>query len=645
MTDQPVAEVPAGAGISSGVAVPPGAAGAVETAADVQPPAAQSFGRIPFRLRIGVIGHINLSDSEELRAGVRRAIECAIAQTWCRSGPRPATPVTLTVVSSLAEGADRIVVEEVLKIPGSRLVSVLPVYRDDIDVYRSDFKTDESVREFNAYQEIAWRCISPPASSGVISKSGAGAGRPENAAGGYSKEERAAGYQWAARAVARNCDVLIAVWDEEASRGTGGTADTMGWLQERDLRDHQGKPVPESSLAALGSATAMLVLSTDEPFVVDTAGPLRIIVPAKGDPEPRVDDSLPAYRRAAGSVRTRLAEELVSLDRLNRKKFSPSRWSKAEADARKYLTTEESLSYPRLRGIVDRIMPPLIRADELAKVASRHFLALSYLQICSTAAATVIAALEAVVFPGTWGLTVGEIVFLLASLSIVVAESRWKTHERWTAYRFLAERLRSVYYVLAAGVRPEAERETKDAPIASGQHGWIERAFAEVLAEQEPGNGQQATEPAHVLDDVIRGSWISGQIDYFRKTSRRLIRRHNTVRTLLAAVLFVTIAAAIMHSLDLWSLPSTETEAFSMCAIALPALAAALANIRSLREFTRHASRYANMATVLDWYLDQYMADLNADHLRLLALSVYDVLTAESRGWLGAVTGHGIEIG
>jgi hypothetical protein len=82
-----------------------------------------------------------------------------------------------------------------------------------------------------------------------------------------------------------------------------------------------------------------------------------------------------------------------------------------------------------------------------------------------------------------------------------------------------------------------------------------------------------------------------------------------------------------------------------MCAIGLPAVAAVLANIRSLREFSRHSTRFANMAKVLHWYLDQFVAESSVDHLRDLALSVYDVLTAESRGWLGAVSGRGIEIG
>jgi hypothetical protein len=589
-------------------------------------------GRIPFRLRIGVTGHRNLPDSDELRKAINDAIDLAIAESGHSAAATPNTPVTLTVVSALAEGADRMVARAVLDRPGSKLISVLPVCKNDIDVYLSDFADDESRAEFHRYHDHAWRRISPP--RGAI---------PE----GTGKEAREAGYLWASLATVRNCDVLIALWDGEAARGTGGTADVIGRLRKRDERISDAEP-SEAAAGVFGTAAA-LILSMDTPLVLDTAGPLRIIIPTKGDPTPRVDDA-PPFNVAGDVIRKRIASDLGNLDRLNGIKFRPGKWSRAQNETRKYLAPDEYRQYPRLHGIFERITPPLIRADQAAIAANRLFLTLSYLLFCCTAAATIIAAFEAVVFPGTWGLTIGEIVFLAASLFIVFAERRWKTHERWTAYRFLTERLRSACYLLAAGATPGTEFETRDTPAEPGQHGWIQRAFTEILAEQgagkqEDGAGPEGTEPLEILNSLIRVYWVSGQIDYFKSKSDRLMRQHNIVRSLLSAVLFITIAAAIVHSLHIWPLESNPTEALVMCAIGLPAVAAVLANIRSLREFSRHSTRFANMAKVLHWYLDQFVAESSVDHLRDLALSVYDVLTAESRGWLGAVSGRGIEIG
>lgn len=628
MTDQPVEAVPAEKAVPADEGKPPGS--------------------IPFRLRIGVIGHIKLKDSEELREAVRHAIKSAVEESGYRAAERRATGLSLTVVSALAEGADRIVAEEVLNCPGSKLLSVLPVYEKDIDIYRRDFADDESRAKFDCYYDRAWRHVSPP--HGAI---------PDK----HTEQARKEGYLWAALSVVRNCDVLIALWDEEeGSRGTGGTADVISRLRERDGRISDAEPT-ETGLNVFSAAASLILPAMDEPLVLETAGPLRIIVPTEGADKPWVDDA-PPFNAAADVVRRRLASDLDNLDRLNRKPFRNTKWASAENDTVKYLGSGESRQYPRLNGIFEQITPPLVRADQLAIAANRRFLALSYLLFCFTAAATILAALEAVVFSGTWELTIVEIILLIASFIIVLLERWWKTHERWTAYRFLAERLRSACYLLAAGVKPETEFDIGGAPGESGQHGWTRRAFAEVLAElstyeqrdagerQEANghkdhkdrDGQKGAEPLDVLSSLIREYWVSGQIDYFKKKSTKLMLQHNIVRNLMSVVLFVTIVAGIVHSLRIWPLSSTPTEALVMCAIGLPAVAGVLVNIRSLREFTRHSNRYASMAKVLRWYLDQFVQESSAKHLRHLAVNVDHVLTAESRGWLGAVAERGIEI-
>jgi hypothetical protein len=68
-------------------------------------------------LRIGVTGHRVLADLELVRAGIDQSLS-RIEE--CHPG-RP-----LVVVSSHAEGTDRLVTEIVLKRPGSRLEAVLP---------------------------------------------------------------------------------------------------------------------------------------------------------------------------------------------------------------------------------------------------------------------------------------------------------------------------------------------------------------------------------------------------------------------------------------------------------------------------------------------------------------------------------------
>jgi hypothetical protein len=665
--------------VSAETAVAAGKTVSVETAPADQ---GQQSGQISFRLRIGVIGHVDVPDDAELRGAISQAVELAIEQVKeAAFGRKPgskrrvierikdavfrrkadtkrdATKFTLTVVSALAEGADRIVTDVVFQRPDSKLITVLPVYQEDKDVYLRDFKSDASRDTFQGWYDRAWRYISP--SSGDI---------PRGAAG-YTKEDRDQGSWWAATAVVRNCDVLIALWDREGEHGTAGTGDVIRWLRKRDRRISDAEPSTETGLSALGAAASLILPTMDEPLVLETAGPLRIIVPTKGQRQGPLLDDDPPFKAAADVARKRLGNDLNDLWRFNRndpwwfhrKKFRDAKWRSVKEDTEKYLASPEHRGYPGLDGIFQQLSPPLIRADQAAIAANRLFLTLSALLYGCTAVATIIAALEAIVLPWMWWLTIVESVLLTASLVIVFLEKRWKTHERWTAYRFLAERLRSTCYLLAAGVRPETDLGTAENPGESGRHGWIRRAFAEVLAElntreqrdtaerqkangQEETAGQELAVPLDVINSLVRVYWVAGQIGYFKMKSARLMFQHQAVRALMSAVLFVTIAAGIVHSLRIWPLSSTPTQTLEMCAIGLPAIAGFLVNVRSLREFNRHATRYASMANVLNWYLDQSVQEPNAEHLRRLAVNIDRVLTAESRGWLGAVAEHGIEI-
>ena len=120
-------------------------------------------------------------------------------------------------------------------------------------------------------------------------------------------------------------------------------------------------------------------------------------------------------------------------------------------------------------------------------------------------------------------------------------------------------------------------------------------------------------------------------------------RQHLTVVGLLYGVLGATIVAVLLHSLRIWPFDSGATQALIICAIGLPAVAAALSNIRSLREFGRHAFRYQRMAAVVRWYLSESDEQASIDDLGLLAEEVGRLFTAETGNWLVEVSEHDLE--
>jgi hypothetical protein len=578
-----------------------------------------SQGRIPFLLRIGVTGHRKIAESEELVEAVNDAIDLAISCS--RYGPagrrkrlklaalqwrqrKPAEP-KLAVVSALAEGADRLVAREVLN-RGGNLVCVLPVAEGDVGLYRQDFESAESRQEFDELRERARQEIAP--TERIL------------------PDQREDGYLWAGKAVVANSDVIIAIWDGQAPRGVGGTADLIHWLRDRD-RDRRPDQSPED--LALGDPA-----------------PLRIIVHTSGPKAPYAEaDKDPPYDVAAKTALERLKCDWDGLEAFNRMSFKPRDWQQWAGQTMDDLAPAEYRQWPRLNRLLEQIAPHLTRADQEAMAAQKAFRWSSYAFFGLTALATILAALQATVLTGVWELALGELVLIFASVIIVMAERAWRNNNKhWFVYRFLAERLRTTFYLLAVRSVPEARFDvggTADRPM---QNGWVQRAFTSILAEIGPDRERDIAEDPETLSSLIRAHWMTGQLNYFERTSKKMMRRHNTVRGLLYAVLSATIVAALLHSLRIWPFHSGPTETLIMCAIGLPAVAAALSNIRSIREFKYHAFRYKRMAAVVRWYLDNFPEEPDEKDLAHLAERVGSLLTAETRGWLVEVSGHNLEM-
>ncbi len=148
---------------------------------------------------IGVAGHRFLAEPGR----VLDALE-VVAVRLAEQLPGP-----WTVVSALAEGADRIAAGQLLARPGSRLVVVLPLPRDD---YETDFATPASRDEFRRLLARADEVVTVD-----------------------PQPDRDAAYEAGGIAMLDRSDVLLAVWDGRSAQGRGGTADIVARARERAL--------------------------------------------------------------------------------------------------------------------------------------------------------------------------------------------------------------------------------------------------------------------------------------------------------------------------------------------------------------------------------------------------------------------------
>jgi hypothetical protein len=151
--------------------------------------------------RIGVTGHRHYLDG----ATIEGATDVVLDRIMSNADEA----AELTIVSPLAEGADRMVAELVLRRPHARLEALLPLPADD---YADDFATAGSRTEFESL-------LARAATVEVIDGDGT----------------RLAAYERVGRAVVDRCDVLLALWDGRPSRGRGGVADVIQYALDREV--------------------------------------------------------------------------------------------------------------------------------------------------------------------------------------------------------------------------------------------------------------------------------------------------------------------------------------------------------------------------------------------------------------------------
>ena len=206
-------------------------------------------------------------------------------------------------------------------------------------------------------------------------------------------------------------DAVIALWDGEPAQGQGGPAEIVGYAEE------QG--VPLAWVHTKDRPTVTCVLDNRRARVVEAAA-----------------DKLRVYNTAA---------------------IDPAKFDQHVDDLRKELMPDMAREIPidplglSRETVADWVFPYYVRADVLALRYQRSFRLLSWLIFALAAGAVAVVAIQANFWPGLTWLAGVEVVFLLYPVLILRMSRRRRLYDQWISSRFLAERLRSSYFLALAG--------------------------------------------------------------------------------------------------------------------------------------------------------------------------------------------------
>jgi len=144
------------------------------------------------------------------------------------------------------------------------------------------------------------------------------------------------------------------------------------------------------------------------------------------------------------------------------------------------------------------------------------------------------------------------------------------------------------------------------------------------------------------LRTFLLKSWIDDQIQYHQSTSRRHGRRNARLARLGGVLLGLTLAPVIGHLIG-WGGETGERVVLG-AAIVFPAVAAALAAIRTHREYLRNSLRSREMARHLEELKAGMMNSHDREGLLARIQEAEQVMLYENADWRVVVRFHEIEL-
>ncbi len=541
--------------------------------------AAALVNRIPFRLRVGVTGHKDI-DSDPRLAGLSQRIRRVVPFS-------DTTPVLLAAVSALAEGADRLVVEELFadadeRAEEARLEVVLPFDRQRY-VELQQFSGDAE-REFDAWLDRATSLV--------------------ELAGSEKTEKQAAAYEAASRYLVNRGDVLVALWDGKPSRGRGGTAETL--LYAATL----GKPciwVPSEPGAPVSGNFGE---SRQTSFLADV--------------RQRAGVTSDAFLERA--TRPTLEDTFRELDSFNRASLPP------DPELRRRLDRE-------LHGLdadSDWVAGPFVRAAVLADRYESLFTGATWLMwLLATGAAACLGAgaafnHESTILPWV------EVGCLLALMGVFFAARKLGFHRHWLSYRLLAERLRSAYFIAPTGIDFRRTGGLEAVFVEGRSADWLLRAFEEVWDSRPQAVGPPRAPSPDEIDGLKRRlalDWVGEQIDYHERARRRHWRSGRALTAVIVVLIVCAVVSAIVHAATK-SEPAHEISIF--LSITLPVTAAALGVVLTVRQHRALAERYKRMHSDLV-SVRHALLGVDAETIGKTASEAARVIAEENGDWFGAM--------
>ena len=521
-------------------------------------------------------------------------------------------PPIVTLISSLAEGADRIAARAALEARFA-LDVILPC---PAPIYAQTFIDDASRQEFASLSSRARATLTLPLAGDSAAP---------------LDERLPATFEAAGLTMLAQSDILVAVWDGKPADGRGGT----GQIVEEAAR--RGAPV----VIVDPKDGATRLLWANEPADAATARRALDIAPR------------PLTPALAALIARIVGPPLAAEERAGLKQYFACRVGADASRRASHVFDGRDLEGPRAqwprvsaavgesatnRAAAKRYSQALLAAED---VAQRHAAAYRRLFLASSAA-TVLASgfvAGAARFPELH-LIAAAFEFLTVALvgGLVLFATRRRWHHQWFEARELAERLRVIAPAWLLGAWPSQLK-----PAQAAWPGWCARAVAREL----PLFAGEIGEFTGEIRDIL-AALVDEQLAYHVANAERLERRDRVYEGigvgLLAASLINNAVYLAVRFFDAPGLESYESWGLA-AAIFLPAAATAAYGVRLFGDFEDLARRSRRTAAELRGLQARMTSALDLRGLRGIAEAATRAMLSDLDAWRVAVESRRLSAG
>jgi hypothetical protein len=622
-------------------------------------------GPFPYELRIGVTGHRDLPDPgsvtvavDRLLEGIKQTLEsaCEFPRGACGSPkkhvhkildllaqglrfalPRTAphvpaerrTPITWTVVSPLARGADRIVANAVLKLGNARLQVVTPFAVDD---YRRDFKDPQDRAEFEELLKRDASITELPGDYGQHDEKDT----PEQAE--VKRTLRDVGYLKVGECVVDACEIVIAVWNgKPAAPSAGGASGNVG---------------TRATVAyALERGRVVLWIDSEKP-----SNPPGMLLKISDDHKcrtlPTTSSGVP-YQPVPRTAK-KLSSSFHQLAAYNRDSaFCPNDFEIGlEEDLGELRAAAALVSFPPATLVpwLNHFLPHYVRADQLAGKYQRLYrFAVATLYILSAAAVTIAVAQLLYCPEHHWPILLEiAVIGLMGTVFLLSKTATWQ--EKWLHDRHLAERIRISMFTSLAGFHSTQEQPHTELPFYPGPEGWM-IAVVDHIVQTRPQEGAGQADSFDALKRFLAQAWISRQAQWHKDNAHQ---KHLWAKVWdrIAVFLFgLTFLMASLHYLEGKKLLPLGDQlgdndwlslTITFLAIIFPACGAALHGINVLLDRERIAARSQRMHQILATIAARAEQATTLQELRQEIAHAAKVMAAENHEWWVSLSYHDV---